>query len=117
MTNAVWTKALLAAVPAALFIAAPAPVVHADGACTALAGDYDAFTECVAKANVSCRATGNDWFNPTMACTYPDGGRDDCFVRLVPFGGGRTSGSTCTYVPPGAESAPGAEPAPAAGPS
>lgn len=110
-----WIKALLAVAPAALFIAAPAPV-HADGACTALASDYDAFNECIAKANAHCWATGNAWTNPTIACAYPDGGRDDCIWRLVPFGGGRTSGSTCTYVPAGSDPAPAADPAPAPAP-
>lgn len=105
----VWSKALFALAPAALFIAAPVPA-HAGGECTALAYDDGAYTECMFKMNVHCKATGNAWLNPTVTCTYPDGGRDDCFARIVPFGGGRTSGSTCTYVPPGSEPAPAPEP-------
>ncbi len=114
----VWIKALLAAAPAALFIAAPAPVVHADGACTALAHDYDGYNACAFKANAYCvgRPAG---ILPTVpfTCTYSDGGRDDCFVSFE-FYGHRAVDSACTYIPPGSESAPppaaGAEPAPAA---
>lgn len=95
-----WSKALLAVAPAALFIAAPAPA-HADGACTALAPDADAYGDCMFKMNVHCKATGDAWFNPTSTCTYPDGGRDECVMHFVPFSGGRVADSACTYVPPG----------------
>lgn len=45
MTIAMWSKALLGVAPAALFIAAPVPVVHADGACTALGNDANAYND------------------------------------------------------------------------
>ena len=53
-----WIKALLAVVPAALFLAAPAPVVHADGACTALANDFDAYKACTKKMDVGLTPFG-----------------------------------------------------------
>lgn len=121
MRRIVWIKALLAAVPATLFLAAPAPVVHADGACTALANDYDAYNECVFKEHVYCKTTGDPWFNPTLTCKYSDGGRDECLMHFVPFSGGKVADHSCTYVPAGAESAPPAgaapEPAPAGEPA
>ncbi len=43
-----WSKFLLIVAPTALFIAAPAPV-HADGACTALANDVDAYNACLGR--------------------------------------------------------------------
>ncbi len=107
-----WIKALLAVAPAALYIAGPAPV-YADGACTALANNVDAYTACVNKMNVPCERRPSDfWRTHNLTCTYPNGGRDDCVLHFVPFSIGQVSDFTCTYVPPGSESAPalGAEP-------
>lgn len=107
-----WSKALLAVTPAALFIAAPAPV-HAGGECTALAPDVDAYNQCMAKANVRCVGGG-----PTgviqggyVTCTYPDGGRDECVAHYA-FLSGQLADAACTYIPPGPAPAPapGAEP-------
>jgi len=108
-------KALLAVAPTALFIAAPAPVVHADGACTALAGgDGSAYDECIFKEHVYCKGRPEGLYATTIfsTCKYADGGRDECVVHLVPFSGGKVADLTCTYVPPGPEpaSAPGADP-------
>ncbi|ULP48031.1 hypothetical protein [Mycolicibacter virginiensis] len=114
-----WIKALLVAAPAALFIAAPAVVVHADGACTALGSDYEAYNACISKMNVHC-VGGPRGFIPgvNLTCTYSDGGRDECVVHFAFLGGGRAADSACTYVPPGSESAPPpAEPAPVGEPS
>lgn len=99
-----WIRALLAVAPAASFIAAPA-LVHADGACTALANpdDIDAYNECVIRENVYCKAshTGmGGYFHVT--CKYTDGGRDECDERILPFSGGRMEYANCTYAPPGA---------------
>lgn len=106
-----WIKALLAVVPAALFIAAPAPVVHADGACTALGSDYDAYNECISKKNVYCTGSPRGYVMGTnLTCTYPDGGRDECVVQRW------NSYSACTYFAPGSEPAPGAAPELAADP-
>lgn len=97
-----WSKALLAVAPAALFIAAPAPA-HADGACTALANDadVDAYKACRIKMNLHCEYAGGFYTEVHATCAYPDGGRDDCVEHLVPFSGGRSTGIACTYVPPG----------------
>ena len=114
-----WIKALLAVAPAALFLAAPAPVVHADGACTALGSDYEAYNECIFKKNVYCtgRPTGYV-MGASLTCTYPGGGRDECVVHHAYLGHGRVADSACTYFPPGPEPvpAPGAVPEPAAEP-
>jgi len=96
-----WSKALLIAAPAALFIAAPAPA-HADETCTALANDVDAYNQCMVKMNVHCKATGGFELIKTATCTYPDGGRDECTVHFALFGQGIPVDTTCTYVPPGA---------------
>ncbi|WP_133164938.1 hypothetical protein [Mycolicibacter virginiensis] len=112
-----WIKMLLAVSPAALFLAAPAPVVHADGACTALGSDYEAYNACISKMNVHC-VGGPRGFIPgvNLTCTYSDGGRDECVVHFAFLGGGRVADSSCTYIPLAAAPAPGAapEPAPAA---
>ena len=101
----VWIKALLAAVPVALFLAAPASV-HADGACTALANDVDVYSACTNKMNVPC-AHRPGGFYPTehLTCTYPDGGRDDCAITFGVLGG-PVADFGCTYVPPGSYPAP-----------
>lgn len=123
-----WIKSLLAAVPAALFLAAPAPMAHAGETCTALASPdtVDAYNACLDKMGIRCKSAGSilDVYTHTVTCPYSDGGRDECAVHSVPFTGGREFDSVaCTYVPPGAESAPapapGAapEPAPAGEPS
>lgn len=113
---------VLAAVPATLFLAAPAPVVHAEGACTALAPDYDAYDECIFKMHVYCKYTGGFIGIHSNTCTYSDGGRDECVTHTNPysFSGLGVIDHTCTYFPPGAEPAPApggaqepAEPAPA----
>lgn len=98
-----WSKALLAVAPAALFIAAPVPA-HADGACTALANDSDAYNICVNKMNVHCVYTGGFYPTGNSTCTYPDGGRDNCVYHftLSLFDAGQIADQNCTYVPPGA---------------
>ena len=113
----VWIKALLAALLAALFIAAPAPV-HADGACTALAYDVDAYQECAHKMNVRCKSRGV-FLEHSVTCAYPDGGRDECIEHFVYGGAGRLADAACTYLPPGSDSAPapGAAPEPATEPA
>ncbi|ULP48030.1 hypothetical protein [Mycolicibacter virginiensis] len=102
-----WNKALLAAVPAALFLAAPAPVVHADGACTAFANanDVDAYQECTRKMNVRCKSQGV-FLEHSVTCTYPDGGRDECIEHVVYGGAGRLADAACAYVPPDSDPAP-----------
>lgn len=107
-----WSKALFAVAPAALLIAAPAPV-HADGACTGLGSDYEAYTACTTKMNVNCVGRPRGFIaGVNMTCTYSDGGRDECLVQFAFLGGGRVDYSSCTYVPPDSEPAPalGAEP-------
>lgn len=119
-----WIKALLAAAPAALFLAAPAQVAHADGACTALANvnTADAWKACVAKTNARCGRTGGFFTESHVTCIYSDGGRDDCVLHYdyALVGAGPLADMACTYFPPGAESAPPAgaapEPAPTAEP-
>ncbi len=90
-------KALLTVAPAALFIAAPVPA-HADGACTDSANDVDAYTACVNKMNVPCAHRPGFYPTEHLACTYPDGGRDDCFITFGFYG---VSDFNCPYVPPG----------------
>lgn len=48
-----WINALLAAAPAALFIAASAPVAHAGGECT---NSGSAYKECRIKMNLWCES-------------------------------------------------------------
>lgn len=100
-----WSKALLAVTPAALFIAGPAPA-HADETCTALASadTADPYKACVAKTNARCVGTGGVFTETHVTCTYPDGGRDECvqhYVYVV-FSHGPLADMACTYVPPGA---------------
>jgi len=116
-----WIKALLALAPVALFLAVPAPVAHADGACTALGNDANAYNDCMVKMNVHCVGhPGGVYPTALTTCKYPDGGRDDCFVN---FGlvGTQVVDSSCTYFPPGSEPAPapvpGGAPEPAAEPA
>jgi hypothetical protein len=102
-----WLKALLAVAPAALFVAAPAPVVHADGACTSLGSDYEAYNACIQKMNVQCVGAPRGFIpGVNLTCTYSDGGRDECVVHFAFLGGGRAADSSCTYTPPGSEPTP-----------
>lgn len=111
-----WIKALLTVVPAALFIAAPAPVVHADGACTALGPD--AYKDCRIRMNLHCESRLVAYTVAHVTCTYPDGGRDECEQHIVPFSPNtETASLACTYVPRGAESTPSAGAAPESAPA
>ncbi|WP_409429378.1 hypothetical protein [Mycobacterium sp. SMC-11] len=99
-----WNKALLAVAPAALFIAAPAPV-HADETCTALANveTLDAYNQCMVKMNVRCQSRrGNVFLEAFVTCKYPDGGRDECIEHFGALADGRVDDLACTYFPPGA---------------
>ncbi len=106
-----WFKALLAAAPAALFLTVPTPLAHADGACTALGSDYEAYMACTQKTNVPCTGSPRGMLlGANLTCTYPDDGRDECVVQFAYMGHGRVADFSCTYVPPGSESAPASEP-------
>jgi len=118
-----WIKALFGLAPAALFLAAPAPVAHAGETCTAFANPdtVDAYDACLDKLGIRCKSAGSilDTYSHTVTCPYSDGGRDECSVHSVPLTGGREYDRvTCTYIPPGSEPVPpGAEPAPVGEPS
>lgn len=101
-----WSTALLAVAPAALFIAAPAPA-HAGGECTALGPG--AYKECRITMNLRCESRQVSYLGVHATCTYPDGGRDECDETIALFGGG-TDYLACTYIPPGSAPAPAPEP-------
>ncbi len=105
-----WFRALLAIAPAVLFLATPAPVVHADGACTPFGNDSEAYNACLDKLGIRCKSTGGVIYIQNVTCPYPDGGRDECVIHIAPFSQGRQIDSaSCTYIPPG--------PAPATAPA
>jgi|GEM_PF-1584860 len=109
-----WSNALLAVAPVALFIAAPAPV-HAGGECTALANVNNGagYNACRTKMGVRCANSGGFVTEYHHTCTYPDGGRDECIEHTLPpmlSLGVQTVDFSCTYVPPGPEPAPAPEP-------
>lgn len=120
MKIAVWIKTLLAIAPTALFLTAPAPVVHADGACTALAnpGNVDDYNECLFRANAYCKSHRTDFLvGFHFSCGYPDGGRDECDEHVTLYTQ-QIADYACTYFPPGSAPAPvpGAAPEPAGEP-
>jgi hypothetical protein len=77
-----------------------APQAHADGQCTALANDTNAFNACMHNANEHCTAVGIMLYGTRhVSCTYPDGGRDECTVQHALTG--QEVGASCQYFPPG----------------
>lgn len=98
---------MITTIVAALWIPlalAPTPVAHADGLCTGLAGDFQAYDTCRVANHLTCVPGLSIGFAAGafhhVTCTYPGGGRDECDETFSGPPWNHTLVSvTCNYVP------------------